>query len=136
MALIYPVLVQILLTFVVLVATGRARVRSLMAGRVKMGDVATNSAAFPEDVRRIGNNYANQFETPVLFYVLVGIAIFIRATDIVMVLLAWAFVVTRLAHAYVHLTSNHVPTRFRIFVAGFLVLLAMWILIVIRLLTA
>ena len=136
MLLIYPVLVQILLTFVILVATGRARVRSLMAGRVKMGDVATNSAAFPEDVRRIGNNYANQFETPVLFYVLVGIAIFIRATDIVMVLLAWAFVATRLAHAYVHVTSNHVPTRFRIFVAGFVVLLAMWILIVIRLLTA
>ena len=136
MALVYPVLAQIRLTFVVLFATGRARVGSLMAGRVKMDDIAANAGAFPEDVRRFGNNFANQFETPVLFYVLVGIAIFIRATDVVMVVLAWAYVATRVAHAFVHLTSNHVPTRFRIFVAGVLVLLAMWVLIVIRLLTA
>jgi IMP dehydrogenase/GMP reductase len=136
MALVYPVLAQILLTFIILGAMGRARVRAVTSGRVKMGEIAANGGAFPDDVRRFGNNFSNQFETPVLFYVLVGIAIFIRATDVLMVLLAWAFVATRVAHAYVHLTSNHVPTRFRIFGIGVFVLLATWVLIVIRLLTA
>ena len=36
------------------------------------------------------------------------------------------FVALRLAHAFVHTTSNYVPTRFNIFAAGFMVLLAMW----------
>lgn len=136
MALLPPVLAQILLTFLVLFATGRARVACIKAGRARMSDIAANSAAFPEDVRRFGNNFANQFETPVLFYVLVGIAIYIRATDWLMVALAWLYVVTRVAHAYVHLTSNHVLTRFRIFIAGVVALLCMWIALVVRLVTA
>jgi hypothetical protein len=136
MPLVYPVLAQVLLTLVVILATGRARFGALKAGRTRIADIATNAGGFPDDVRRFGNNLANQFETPVLFYVLVGIAIFIRATDVVMVLLAWAYVATRVAHAFVHLTTNHVPTRFRIFAAGVLVLVAMWVLVVARLLTA
>jgi hypothetical protein len=136
MPLLVPVLAQVLLTFVVLLATGRARFGALKAGRTRIADIAVNAGGFPEDVRRFGNNLSNQFETPVLFYVLTGIAIYIRATDVVMVVLAWVFVVTRVAHAYVHLTTNHVPTRFRIFLVGVVTLMAMWLLLVLRLLTA
>jgi hypothetical protein len=134
MALVYPVLAQILLTFVMLFATGGARFKALKSKRVRMSQIAVSSEAWPEDVRKFSNNYANQFETPVLFYALAGVAIFIRATDILMVTLAWLFVATRVLHAVVHTGGNDVPTRFRIFLAGVAVLIIMWTLIVLRLL--
>ncbi|GGH17999.1 hypothetical protein GCM10007036_19880 [Alsobacter metallidurans] len=134
MPLLYPVLAQVLLTFVVLFATGSARFKALRERRVKIGAIAVANEGWPEDVRKFSNNYANQFETPVLFYVLCGIAIFIRATDILMLVLAWLFVVTRVLHAFIHTGSNDVQTRFRVFLAGVAVLIIMWALIVLRLL--
>ena len=46
--------------------------------------------------------------------------------------MAWIFVLARLAHAYIHTTSNHVPTRFNVFAVGVLVLLLMWIIFAVR----
>ena len=65
---------------------------------------------------------------------LCGIAILLGATGYVMTVLAWAYVGTRMAHSYVHVTSNRVGSRFRIFAIGFVVLAAMWIVLVARLL--
>jgi|SRR6478736_6086293 hypothetical protein len=136
MNLVPPVLAQILLTFVMLLATGRARFAALRDKRVRMTDIAVASDAWPDDVRKFSNNYANQYETPVLFYVLVGIAIYIRANDILMVVLAWSFVATRVVHAFIHTGANDVSNRFRIFLAGATILMVMWVLIVIRLVFA
>ncbi len=133
MTLVFPVLAQILLTFVVLLATGRARFVALRDKRVRMADIAVASDAWPADVRKFSNNYVNQYETPVLFYVLVGIAIYIGAADTLMVVLAWAFVATRVVHSFIHTGANNVPNRFRIFLAGVTILMVMWLLIVIRL---
>ncbi len=54
---------------------------------------------------------------------LVILAWITRQADLIFVVMAWIFVLLRLAHAYVHTTSNHVPTRFKVFAAGMLVLL-------------
>ena len=48
--------------------------------------------------------------------------------------LAWIFVVSRFVHAYIHTTSNHVPTRFNAFAVGAIVLLLMWIIFAVRIL--
>ena len=69
-----------------------------------------------------------------LFYVLVALALFTRKADLLFVVLAWVFVVLRVAHAWVHVTSNHVPTRFRWYAAGFVVLLAMWVVFSVQIL--
>jgi hypothetical protein len=53
-------------------------------------------------------------------------------TDRVFLVLEWLFVAARLAHAYVHVGSNHVPTRFRVFVVGFFVLIALWLWLALR----
>ena len=42
-------------------------------------------------------------------------------------MLAWIFVVSRLAHAAVHTTSNDIGRRFGAYVVGTLALLAMWL---------
>ena len=43
------------------------------------------------------------------------------------VILAWIFVVSRYAHAYVHVTSNNLRCRSPLFLLGFLAVFAMWV---------
>ena len=68
--LLLPAFVHVALTFAVGVRMGRARFKAARAGRVKVSEVAVDSGKWPDDVRKIANNYQNQFEVPVLFYAL------------------------------------------------------------------
>ncbi len=129
MELVWPVLAQVLLTLVVLGLLGRARVRAVKAGAVRIKDIAVSSDGWPDDVRKVANNFANQFETPVLFYVLCGLAMSQGITGWPMVALAWIFVASRIAHAVVHTGRNVVMLRFRIFLVGVGALTAMWALL-------
>jgi len=52
----------------------------------------------------------------------------------VIVLLSWVFVVTRLVHAGVFVTSNDLKARSLAWFAGVLVLLAMWLYFALKIL--
>lgn len=134
MTLLYPALAQILWTLIVIVLAGRARIAELQARTVKLEAIALSNDAWPKRVRAFGNNINNQFETPVLFYVLCGAATFIGATGWIMASLAWFYVAMRIAHTLIHTGSNNVIHRFRAFVAGMLALVGMWAGVVARLL--
>jgi hypothetical protein len=101
-----------------------------------MGDISLGQKAWPERATQFSNAYSNQFEIPVLFYALVAIALPLRQMDLVMVLLAWVFVVTRYAHAGIYATSNNLNQRFSAFFAGAMVLLGMWIYFAMKILLA
>jgi hypothetical protein len=133
-AILAPVFVQVGLTFVLLFWMGRARVAALKAGEVRMRDIALAQRAWPERVTQIGNAFSNQFETPVLFYALVALALVTRKADLLFVAMSWLWVVARLAHAYVHATTNMVPRRFQVFVVGALILMLMWLIFAVRVL--
>ena len=47
--------------------------------------------------------------------------------DILFVVLSWIFVLSRLGHAYIHVTSNRITRRGGIFGIGLLVLLSIWL---------
>jgi hypothetical protein len=128
-ALAWPVLAQILLTFVALLRMGAARYRAAAAGKVRLADVALSGERWPEDCRKLANNAANQFETPVLFYVLTGLAIWAAAPLAWMLPLAWLFVALRGLHMVVHTGSNDVLARFRVFLASTTVLMLMWLVV-------
>ncbi|MGL4494672.1 MAG: MAPEG family protein [Beijerinckiaceae bacterium] len=133
-AMLYPVLVQIALTFYLGLRLGRARFQAGRAGLVKIRDIALSNDPWPDNVKALSNNYSNQFETPVLFYVLVAMAIFVGSTGYVMQALAWIFVGTRIVHSLIHTGSNNVMRRFQTFVIGTLCLIVMFIIIAITVL--
>ena len=83
---------------------------------------------------QIGNCFSNQFEIPVLFYVLIALALPLRHADLFIVLMSWVFVVTRFCHAGIFVTSNNVRQRGLVWFAGVLVLLAMWIYFALKIL--
>lgn len=127
LSLFYPVFVLVALTIAVGVMTGRARRAAVVRGKVRIKDIALGQPAWPARVMQLGNNYNNQFQLPVLFYVLVAFAMITGTQSIFLVVLAWAFVASRVAHTYIHITSNNVARRFRAFLAGILILIVMWL---------
>ncbi len=128
-----PVFAQVALTFALLLRMGMARTQAVRAGRVKLRDIALGQPNWPDAITQVGRAFHNQLETPQLFYAWAAFAMLTHKTDLLMLALAWVYVLTRLAHAYVHLTTNYVPTRFTAFLLGFILLAAMWLVLLIRL---
>jgi hypothetical protein len=123
-----PVFVQVALTFALLFWAGSARVGAVRSGDVKMRDVALRQPNWPPRAMQITNAYENQLELPVLFYLLVTIAFFTAHMTATLVVLSWLFVVSRLLHALIHVTTNEMGRRFFVFAAGAMILLLMWVL--------
>ncbi|AWN53432.1 MAPEG family protein [Methylobacterium sp. 17Sr1-1] len=135
-AILAPVFVQVLLTFGLLLWTGRVRFAAARAGQVKLKDISLGERSWPAPVQQVSNAFANQFELPVLFYVVTGLALATAQADTLFVGLAWLFVLTRLVHAGIYATSNVVIRRFQAFLAGAVVLMAMWLVFAGRILLA
>ncbi len=131
-AVLIPVFVQIALTFALLFWMGKERQGAIARGEVWMENIALGQSAWPERATQIARAFHNQLETPVLFYVLVALALSTQKADLLFVLMAWAFVLARLAHADVHVTSNHVILRFKAYGAGLFVLMGMWAIFAVR----
>jgi hypothetical protein len=129
-----PVFVQVGLTFALMFWMAATRAGSLKRGDTKMRDIALGQSAWPAGPQQVSNCYGSQFELPLLFYVLVILAWITKQVDLIFLVMAWIFVVSRLVHAYIHTTSNHVPTRFNAFAVGAIVLLLMWIIFAVRIL--
>ena len=87
---------------------------------------------WPHRAAVFGNSFSNQFELPVLFYVLTILAIITKHADLLFVLLAWVFVAFRVLQAFVHVTSNNVPFRGGYYGVAALVLLIMWLIFIIK----
>ena len=124
--LLLPVIIHVLLIFVIAARMGRARVRAVRSGRVKISDIALDGAAWPDDVKKLANNYNNQFQLPVLWYAALALLLVTGLADMASVALSWVFVGTRLAHSWIHTGSNDVNQRFLAFAAGFACLAFLW----------
>lgn len=131
--IIWPVMAQAALTFVLLFRLGPARFGALRRGEVRLADVALGQNAWPARITQLSNSFSNQFQMPVLFYVAAMLALVTRTVDPLMTGLAWAFVALRALHAAIHVTTNRVQHRFYAFLAGVVVLIAMWVLLAVRL---
>jgi hypothetical protein len=122
-----PVFVLVGLTFALLLWMAGARRGALVGGETKIRDIALGQPNWPARATQIGNCFANQFELPLLFYILIALALPLRHVDLVMVILSWVFVITRFVHAGIFVTHNDLGQRSLAWFAGVLVLLAMWI---------
>ena len=129
-----PVFVLVGLTFALLLWMAGARRQALVSGQTKIRDIALRQPNWPERATQIGNCYSNQFEIPVLFYILIAIALPLRHADLVIVLLSWVFVVTRFVHAGIFVSSNDLGQRSMAWFAGVLVLFAMWLYFALKIL--
>jgi hypothetical protein len=129
-----PLFVQVILTFVLYCWMAYYRVTSIRSGVVHPRDVALRQPNWPPRVLQIANAAHNQLELPLLFYVLTILSIMTRHADILFVVLSWIFVLSRLGHAYIHVTSNRITRRGGVFGIGLMVLIIMWLIFIVRIL--
>ncbi|HVV63670.1 MAG TPA: MAPEG family protein [Pseudolabrys sp.] len=132
--LLLPLFVQVALTFVLYFWMAYHRTSLLRRGDVHPRDIALRQPNWPPYALKVANAAHNQLEIPMLFYVLTILAIVTHKADVLFVALAWLFVLARLAHAYVHVTSNRISVRGPLFGLSLLVLVIMWIIFMIRIL--
>ncbi len=120
-----PALAQILLTMLVFIGLAVAKSKAAKSGEVNEERRALYDDAWPESVIKFNNNIRNQFELPVLFYVLCIILWAVNSTNVITHALAWLFVASRIVHVAIHTGSNFVPLRRKVFMLGFFILAAL-----------
>jgi hypothetical protein len=121
---------MVLITFGVLTLF-RSRVRAVRQGQVTIAYFRTYQGEVePDSTAKAARHFTNLFEAPTLFYVVCLAAMITHLTGLGMQLLAWAYVAARLAHAAVHLGSNRLRSRVRVYFLSWIVLLAMWIYLI------
>ena len=129
-----PVFVLVGLTFSLLIWMALARRNTLVSKETRVRDIVLGQPNWPVRVTQIGNCFKNQFELPVLFYILIALALPLRHADLVIVVLSWVFVVTRFVHAGIFVTSNDLNYRSLAWFAGVLVVFAMWVYFALKIL--
>lgn len=120
--ILLPLLIQVLLTLVVYYRLGQVKEQAVRRGEVDQARRALHDDAWPASVQVVNNHIRNLFETPVLFYVLVLCLWQLQAAGPVAQLVALGYVVLRVAHSCVHLRSNVVRLRKRLFQASMVML--------------
>lgn len=127
MALFGAVFAQVAMTFVIYLLLVRARFTYASDRANLKPELAYDQAAWPVKARQIANSVTSQFELPVLFYAGALFAFQFGVTGWVAAGLAWLFVAARFGHAFIHIGSNVVMTRFKLFFVGFVTLAVFWL---------
>jgi len=127
--LLLPLLAQVALTFIVMLIMYRKRVAEMKLKRIHPQRIRTRSKskALLTDSESAADNFSNLFELPILFYTAILLTLILMVQDSILVILAWAFVISRYLHSFVHVSYNRVMHRFSVFVFSSFVLLAFWV---------
>lgn len=130
MPILHPLLAMVALTIIVALRMYFHRIAFMKSHRIHPQKVhsRTKGAEHLTDTRA-SDNFMNLFEMPVLFYV-ACITIYITQTQTLLLLvLAWTYVVLRCIHSIIHCSYNKVMHRFSAFILSALVLLVIWLII-------
>ena len=127
--LVYPIVFYFFYTMLLLLYTFFGRLNAVKGGKVSARAFKAYNMEVPENLIIRGRHYDNQFQAPVFFILTCMLFMIFDVVNMVVVSLAWTYVVVRLLHSFVHLGRNYLPHRFSIFGLSWLVLLLMWILL-------
>jgi len=121
-----------LLTVFVLVRLFRSRIAAVRAGqtdaryfRLYQGEEE------PETTRKVSRHFSNLFEAPTLFYAACLAGMVAGIAGPVFLALAWGYVAARALRAAIPLGGNRLRKRIAASFAGWIVLAAMWVSLVI-----
>lgn len=137
MVILWPAFALFALTAIVVLRLARLRFAAVAGGRVdpRFYKIFRGDGE-PEEVAAVARNLNNLFEAPTLFYAGTAIAFAAGEAGVLLVALGWTYVVLRVLHSAIHLSTNRVLWRFRAFALSWLILLAYWAVLGVQLATA
>jgi hypothetical protein len=125
--LLHPLLAQVGLTAMVWAALLTARLISMLRKGVGMEELKGEEGYRKiSDTDALSDNFENQFEVPVLFYLVLVLLMISGKTDPGIITASWVFVGSRVAHSLVHCTFNSVYLRFGSYFTGCVTLGWIW----------
>lgn len=110
------------------------RLKAVREGRVDPKYFKSYQTSAPLDLEIIKNHFSNQFEVPILFMITCLSAFVTQTESWVLFILGVGFIVSRCLHTWVHLGSNQVLLRARVFFVGIFILILMWSVLILHLL--
>lgn len=129
----YPMFAMVILTTIVGFYLMFQRISLSRSGEVDPRVFKLNkSKELPDKLIQISNNYANLFEVPILFYIACITSMIVGLQGFIMMALAWLFVISRIAHTYIHITRNKIIPRLIAFASGVIIVLIMWIILLLQ----
>lgn len=134
MTVLYPVFALAGLTFFCVCRMGFLRFSAVRRGEIDGRFFRLyKDYEEPENLRVISRHVVNLHEAPVLFYAISIIAFVTETVSTLILTIAWVYVALRYAHSYIHLTSNKVVYRFRVFVTSQIALIVLWLMVLVSL---
>lgn len=134
MAILWPAFAMFALTMFVVFRLGTLRWRAVGRRQVDPSFYKIyRGDGEPEEVAVVSRHLVNLYEAPTLFYVGTVIAFAAGLAGAPLLALGWAYVGLRLLHSFIHLGSNDVLWRFRVFALSWLALLAYWVALALEL---
>lgn len=124
--LLWPMVIHALVTLALYLPMGRVRVKSVTQGGVKASVYKLNIEE-PEESLRYSNAIRNQNEIGVLFYAACLTAYVTDGASFATALLAWAFVIFKCVHVWIHVTTNRLRHRRPVFSLAYLMVMLLWI---------
>ncbi len=125
-AIFWPLIVQTALIYVIYAVMSTRRRAAVKSGSVKASAFKVPLVE-PEPSATIIRNLENQFELPILFYVVCVVLYMLNGVNDGVIVLAWLFVLSRIAHCWVHTTSNEIRYRSPLFTIGYVVNALLWL---------
>jgi hypothetical protein len=130
MAVVWPAFALFALTMMQVARLARMRFAAAGAGRVDPRYYKVfRGEGEPPELAAVSRNVINLYEMPTLFYAGTAIAVAAGQSGAILVGLGWAYFALRCLHTAIHVTSNKVLWRFRVFAASWLVLIAYWVVL-------
>ena len=123
----YPVLAHLFLVISLYFLMAARKSKADKAKEVDRKKAALDNKAWPDYVLVVSNNLANQYEAPILFYVVCIVSYVTNSVTDLTIWLACGYCALRYLHSYVQISSNYVPHRMAVFSMSLLVLLVMLI---------
>jgi len=126
-AVVWPAFVLFALTMLSVARLARMRFAAAKAGSVDPRFYKVfKGEGEPPELAAASRNVVNLYEMPTLFYAGTALAFAAGESGTALVALGWAYVLLRVLHTAIHVTSNKVIWRFRAFLLGWFVLFAYW----------
>ncbi len=127
MTIMSPVLALVVWTLVILVWLYVRRIPAMRKAGIDPAKIkgSESYASLPPMNPKavwVADNYNHLHEQPVIFYALCIYSHLVGLADGINVGLAWAYVVIRVVHSLIQITTNYVPLRFTVFNIGSLML--------------
>ncbi len=131
-----PVLILVIWTLIMTLVMYKRRIPAMNAISKRTQDFIDDpdlGKKIPAHARWAADNYNHLHESPTLFYALMFAIFLMDKVTPLALYCAWIYVVLRIVHSFVQITSNTVLVRFSLFMLSVIVMIIMALSTVARL---